>query len=437
MSDVLLISVPFRARGIPVIFPIHLAALGSYLADRGHRVRVMDLNVEPPGALAEALRGRRYDLVGAALRNVLPFFWIDRFRPLRRVVAELRAAGVTPVVGGPGFSLFAPAVFRWVPELRVGVIGEGEDALARLAAGEKPETIPGVCRRTPEGLASNYPPRFLPGPEIPRYRDLEGLRVGDPRYLVGVQSYRGCAYECAHCPVRYLRGDEIRPRPLDAVRDDLLFLRARGVRHAFLIDGVFHHPLDRSRALLALFRELGHPTSWEGFLKPGPDVTADLLREAAAAGGIRFHVDLITGSPRLGPLVNNHADPRDATRIATLLRDAGLQGVFYFAYDLPTETLSDERKSLRLMRRLRAGGHGTSVYPFYPYPGTRFETFYGRVLDKSALWHLLRVAKLLLRPSFPFFLRDMTRHDRLNGPKEISPVGAVATAPEIARPGGD
>jgi radical SAM superfamily enzyme YgiQ (UPF0313 family) len=428
VARVLLVNGPFRARGIPTIFPIHLAALGSYLIGRGHEVRVVDLNVEPLAALDALLDRSRFDRVGIAWRNVLPFYWADRFRGLRRFVRRVRGAGFDPIVGGPGFSLFAPVVFRQAPELDFGVIGEGEDALARLVEGEPPADVPGVARRTGRDMASNHPPRFLPGEDIPPFRDVPGLRVDHPEYLVGLQSYRGCPHSCAYCPVKFLRGDAVRLRPLAAVRADLEFLAARGVRHVFLIDGVSHYPPERHERVLDLIRETPGIDSWEGFLKPGPDVTGARLAAVARAKAVRFHVDVITASPRLAEMVGHRVDLGDALRVARGMRAAGLEGVFYFAYELPTQTLAEEFAALRAMRAIRRAGLATYVYPSFPFPGTGFDRMLGGVLGRSLAWQVARLVKMILRPSFPRFVRDMMTLDRSTGPRKEA-VTAGGSAP--------
>jgi radical SAM superfamily enzyme YgiQ (UPF0313 family) len=418
VARVLLVNGPFHARGIPTIFPIHLAALGSCLVARGHEVRVVDLNVEPPAALDALLDRSRFDRVGIAWRNVLPFYWADRFRGLRRLVRRVADAGFDPIVGGPGFSLFAPVVFRHVPELSLGVLGEGEDALARIVAGEAPADVPGVVRRTGGDVLSNYPPRFLPGEEIPAFRDLPGLRYDHPAYLVGLQSYRGCPHSCAYCPVKFLRGDAVRLRPEEAVRADLEFLAARGVRHVFLIDGVSHYPPERHERVLDRIRETPGIDSWEGFLKPGPEVTDAHLRAVARAKAVRFHVDVITASPRLAAMVGHQVDLGDSLRVARRMRAVGLEGVFYFAYELPTQTLREEIAGLRAMRTIRGAGLTTYVYPFFPFPGTGFDRLLGDVLARPVLWQIARLVKMVLRPSFFRFLRDMTALDESTGPRK-------------------
>lgn len=426
MADVLLINIPFHAKGMPRIMPIQFAALGGRLLEHGHRVRVLDLNREPDEKLDDVLGRERFDAVGLCYRNVLPMFWLERFRSLRRMIVRLRRHGITPVVGGPGFSLFHPLIFQRVPELQVGALGEGEETICRFAAGESWSTIPGLCFRTEDGFRSNYPPRFLPGEQIPLFRELPGLEYDDPSYLVGLQTYRGCRYSCAYCPTEYLRGDTQRLRPLEHVERDLLFLCRKNIRHVMIIDGVFNEPRERSLALAELFQKLAFPESWEGFLKPRADLDEETVARFAHAGAIRFHIDIIAGTDRLAPSVGHDLHIRDAFRAAELLKKHDIEGVFYFAYQLPDERLRDETETFGYLRRLRRVGQRTFIYPFFPYPGTRFAELYGNILRRSVFWHARRLLSMMLRPSFFAFLKNMLTLTEMTGPRRLPRQGRTA-----------
>ncbi|MFC1888881.1 B12-binding domain-containing radical SAM protein [Thermodesulfobacteriota bacterium] len=417
MSKVLLVNFPFKATGIPTIMPIQLASLGSYLADHGHTIKAIDLNVRPEKDLFQTVGSEDFDAVGISYRNVLPLYWLERFRSLRRMILKLSNIGIKPLLGGTAFSLFYPKIFQWIPEVDLGVIGEGEYTIHRMAEKDDFEDIPGLCFRTGAGLKVNDPPRFLEEEEIPSFRELDGFDYADPSYLVGLQTYRGCNFSCAYCPVNRMGGKTTRLRRMASVKEDLVFLKARGIEHIFIIDGVFNHPWDRSLQILQLFRGLRYPRSWEGFLKPFPEVEEGHIREMAATGAVRFHVDVIAGTERLTSMVGHQVEIGHALRIAGLLRKEGIEGVFYFAYQLPGERLKDEIETLKTMGKIRRRGQKTFIYPFFPYPGTGFERYYGKILDKGILWHILRLVKMVSRPSFFQFKKNLKSLTEMTGKK--------------------
>lgn len=419
MAKVLLINFPFKAKGMPTIFPIQFAALGGYLQQHGHNVSAVDLNVAPRSRLDELLLANQYDTVALSFRNVLPAFWLERFSALRKFIIYLKEKGVQPIVGGPGFSLFHSLIFKLVPEIQVGALGEGEYTLLRFVEGDDWQSIPGLCYRTEGGFQSNYPPRFLPGEEIPAYQNIDGLDYTHPEYLVGLQSYRGCLYDCAYCPSSFLRGDSIRLRPLENVDKDLQFLRAKGVEHFLLIDGVQNVPLERSKELLGLFNPLKHSISWEGFLKPLPKIDDEHVRKLAQSGAVRFHIDIISGTQTVGPIINHGVTIEESIRVAKLLKSHDIEGIFYFAYQLPTERLRDEVETFKHLRILKKMGHKTFIYPFFPYPSTGFEKYYGSILDKGPFWHIRRMITMMLRPSFFMFLHDLMTMTDITGPRLI------------------
>ncbi len=420
MAKVLLINFPFKTKGMPTIFPIQFAALGGYLKRRGHDVRAVDLNVTPQDHLDDILSRDRFDTVAVSFRNVLPAFWIERFGALRKLVVYLKGKGVEPLIGGPGFSLFHPLIFKHVPEIRFGALGEGEHTIWRYVEGDDVKDIPGLCHRTENGFESNYPPRFLPGEEIPLFEDIEGLDYAHPKYLVGLQSYRGCGYNCSYCPSTYLRGSSLRRRPMQNVSRDIGFLREKGVEHVLVIDGAFNDPFVRSKELCEEFLKVGRPWSWEGFLKPLPNVGEDYVKLLADSGAVRFHIDIISGAEDIGPLIGHHVRIEECFRVAKLLTKHDIEGVFYFAYQLPTESVKNEFESFRHLRAFQKMGHKTFIYPFFPYPNTGFEKYYGSILAKNAFWHIRRMITMMLRPSFFMFLRDMLTLEVMTGPRITS-----------------
>ena len=146
---VLLVQAYVADRDI-LVYPLGLACLVACLG--AHEVRTLDLNVyaDPFGELSRVLADFHPEAAGVSLRNLdSPFTKVSYYAEFKRLVRALRPHVPGPlIVGGAGFSLFAEALMREVPQLDFGVRGEGEHVLPALLAGpEAPERVPSVYYR--------------------------------------------------------------------------------------------------------------------------------------------------------------------------------------------------------------------------------------------------------------------------------------------------
>ena len=124
-------------RMTPPIAPIGLDYLASALRAAKIDVELLDLGIaaDPEAELAAYFRSRQPELVGLTFRNVDDCFWPSArsFLPvLERDVAAVRAATDAPIVlGGVGYSLFAPQILERT-QADFGIRGDGEESLAVL-----------------------------------------------------------------------------------------------------------------------------------------------------------------------------------------------------------------------------------------------------------------------------------------------------------------
>ena len=88
--------------------------------------------------------------------------------------------------------------------------------------------------------------------------------------FVGVQTKRGCPFQCIYCVYPQLEGRRYRLRSPEAVVEEIENVAVRSkVRHFFFVDSVFNDPREHA---LAICRELGRrrlPVRWSAYLQPG------------------------------------------------------------------------------------------------------------------------------------------------------------------------
>ncbi|MBI5238702.1 MAG: cobalamin B12-binding domain-containing protein [Deltaproteobacteria bacterium] len=238
----------------PLVFPIGLSCIKSALG--GHDVRVFDTNVSPRpfDELKEMIAGLGPDAIGISLRNIdstnkrKVVFYYDYLKKLIRSVKG--SSGAKIIVGGSGFSMFAREIMDDEPGIDFGIYLEGEAAfpelLKNLDAPEKVKFVyyrkngkvifTGIGRQV-DFNSMDFPDRGAVG--LDNYR-----RIPD---AVGVESKRGCVFNCIYCIYGFLNGKRLRLRAPERVADEIeAMVKGSGIERFTFVDSVFNFPQDHA-----------------------------------------------------------------------------------------------------------------------------------------------------------------------------------------------
>jgi len=361
-------------RMVPPIAPVGLDYLASVLTAAGHQVHLLDLcfEPEPDAAIDREIGAADYQLVGVSVRNTDDCYYpgLGWFLPdVRRIVERIRSRTATPVVlGGVGFSIMSEAVLDAVGA-NLGVRGEGEFAMLRLAAGE--ETAPGLVRRTDAGFEAA--PRasgdlsILPGSTR---EAVDNARYYEAGGQIGFQTKRGCDAHCIYCADPVAAGRSVRLRPPAVVAGEVGKLAARGIMHLHTCDAEFNRPLDHALAVChALIEQrLGDRLRWYAYCAPTPfPEELALAMRAAGCAGINFGAD--SGDHSMLRRLGRDHSSGDLRVAAERCRNNGMASMFDLLLGGPGETEATVRRSLRVVREAEPDRVGLSV-GVRVYPGT-------------------------------------------------------------------
>jgi radical SAM superfamily enzyme YgiQ (UPF0313 family) len=243
----------FTALDMELVYPLGLAYLAAHLD--GHDVAIFDVNLHrnaPYEALEAEVRRFAPDVVGISLRNMkvgMPHLHTDDFEPQQKAIQLIKRVrpNVTIVAGGTAFSLYSEVMMERLPEVDLGLWGEGEHRFPRLLENlAQPEVVKGVYYR--RGGEVHYTGR-PPGEEWKNLRHPRRDLVPHAPYLassfvsVGVQAKRGCSLHCIHCSDTFLLGHRVRMRdPKDVVDEVEHLVQDHGVKQMFFCDQIFNIP---------------------------------------------------------------------------------------------------------------------------------------------------------------------------------------------------
>ena len=264
----------------------------TYLADFIHRRRpevrqqILDLSLFPLGersrALRETVQQFQPELVcfswrdiqifsphegDASLEQAFNFYYASN--PLKRVAASFQGLrnlyryyqdirrnlsypwlvhrefpDARLMIGGGAFTAFADQLIEQLPDGTLGILGEGEDAILKVLNDEPLTDERFIVRehgRVTKG--EKHAPALLDSLTV----DLPYLTSIFPQYpeyvgeCIGVQSKRGCPYDCAFCLYPYIEGKRVRYRPAQNVVHDIAQYYHQWGRAAVLVYGCAVH----------------------------------------------------------------------------------------------------------------------------------------------------------------------------------------------------
>ncbi len=288
---VLLVQSPVGRREAP-IYPIGLAWLAGALS--AHDCSGIDLSLEelPDEALKTKLESFKPDVVAVSVRNIddssypVTHWYLDSFGEIMDVLNNWKG---TVIAGGAGFSIYPEKIMELWPGIDIAVIGEGELALPLIldhlnGAPEPPWLHEGIAK----------PPRpALEGRHLPDYSIFPAADYPG-KGSVGVQTRRGCVFNCAYCTYKSLSGNGFRMRTIEHVLRDIKEIAKQGFDSFMFVDSVFDHPRDYYTQLVTAISDAENVPAWGAWLSES--VPLESLENLYKAGcrWVDFSPDVIT-----------------------------------------------------------------------------------------------------------------------------------------------
>ncbi|MEE8234817.1 MAG: radical SAM protein [Nitrospirales bacterium] len=366
----------------------------TYLADFIHRRRpdvrqhILDLSLYPKQARANVLRETTSwfnpELVcfswrdiqifsphegDASLEHAFNFYYASN--PFKRIVAsvqglrnlyryyhDVRANLSYPwvihkefpstriMIGGGAFTAFADQLIEKLPEGTLGILGEGEDAILKVLDDQSLDEERFIIREGGRIRKGTKPaPALLDSLTV----DLPYLTSIFPQYpeyigeCIGVQSKRGCPYDCAFCLYPYIEGKRVRYRPPEmVVRDISQYYHQWGARRFWFTDAQFitgKEAYPQCTEILERILKEKLEIEWSGYIRTSL-ITADLAQLMVKSGVGDLEVAITSGSQKVLNSLHMGFKLEHLYQGCRYLREAGFNGRVILNYSLnsPEET---------------------------------------------------------------------------------------------------
>ena len=384
---ILLVQVPTSHLGAgEKVYPLGLSRLSSTVPE-GIEKSVLDMNIcpDPWQALHQALMDEVPDVVALSFRNLDPLAghqasYLSSLKTAARMVKNM-APGAGLLAGGPAFSLFAKRLMEEVPQIDVGLKGEGELIFPSLLTPDPDYPhIPGILWRDRGQVVVNGPGArmdvdLLPPMDLRAFPPENYTRGNAYVAAMGIEGKRGCDLWCSYCLYPFLGGAAMRLRSPVKIVDEMEHLHKEcniGLFH--FTDGVLNRPADHFEALCRELIRRKLNVSWTGFFRED-SLTAENLDLAQRAGvvAVYFSGDALTDYGL--KLLNKKMTRQDILNASRLTADKKVLTMCHFLVNLPGETARDVMEARDMLDELLdihgdAGNLGAVIFNHIRlYPG--------------------------------------------------------------------
>ncbi len=339
--------------------------LGTILRDLGYDVSVQVEEIRPV-EMAPLLAA---DLVGISTIT-------STATKSYQLADELRAAGKAVVLGGPHVTWQVDEALEHGDFV---VRGEGEEALPALAqalAADRPDldAVPGLSWledgvRRDNPLAKPADLDTLPLPDLSLAGYGKNKAMG-PRWVVPIQTSRGCPYTCTFCTVHTTFGRKMRYRSMERVMHDLRTVDGGDV-HVFFYDDNF--VVNRRRAKDLAHRMIGAELKLKYSAQVRADIGRDpeLLALMKRSGCMGVYVGLESVNPKTLKNTNKKQTVEGMAADIRAIRAAGINihGMFVLGFDED----DPETVEATIDFAIRSGITSVQFMVLTPLPGS--ETF--------------------------------------------------------------
>ncbi|MCW4024085.1 MAG: cobalamin-dependent protein [Candidatus Bathyarchaeota archaeon] len=358
---VLLIQTPLlKTSGLLAAFPLGLA----YLADalKSHEVTVIDPNTSesPFETVKKAIAKINPDIIGLSLRNIdsalssdnVSFF--EGFQYLLQTARE-NCSGAKIVVGGTGFSIFPNEIMNRCKNIDLGLFLEGEASFPQLLDNlDCPERVKGIYYRkngkihfsgkngTVDFDSLAFPPRELHGLDLDCYRKIP--------HSMGIQTRRGCVFNCAYCTYPYLQGNCLRVRSPKKIVDEIEnIVDNYGIEHFFFADTIFNYPFDHARQICREILKRKLSIRWSAWFKENY-INKNFVIESQKSGCIGFEFSPDGASQSSLKILHKDLAVQDIKRVCKLIREVEeARVIFNFLRNVPGENLKSVTEFHKLL----------------------------------------------------------------------------------------
>jgi len=297
-------------------------------------------------------------------------------------LARRECPGAQIIVGGGAFSVFAEQIIRRLPQGIVGIIGEGEDALLNLYEEKSIMHDRSIFRKGAEIFRGVQQAPVKLDTTLQDLEYLESIFPQHPLYhaeSIGIQTKRGCPYDCQFCLYTYIEGKRVYTRPAENIVAEIgQFYRRWGARRFWFADaqwipGSKYYP--GCMETLERIIQSGMQIEWGAYIRTSL-ITPQLAGLMVRSGLGDTEVSITSGSQRVLDDLKMGFSLEKLYEGCRYLKEAGFKGRIILNYSLnaPGETEETLLESVASYKKIAAIMGDERVFPALFFLGVQPHT---------------------------------------------------------------
>lgn len=385
--------------------PIGILSIAAYLLEKTHQVEVYDCRgaVSRVGSddVLSRVRSFKPDLVGFTAVT-------SSFLNAYRLTEEIKNTDprIATVFGGVHVSALRGKILESYPAIDFLVTGEGEQAMAELAAGARPATIQGLVYREGSEIRDNGLRTDLCALDslpFPAYHKLEGF---PGKYAAALFNYprapsatvissRGCPYQCSYCD-RSVYRRSFRYNSPEYLYDHMAFLKKEfNIRHVSFYDDLFTFNRERIEKFCGLLRAKPLKMTFNCAVRVG-HIDDELLRMLKASGCWMVSLGIESGAPEILARHKTRVDFNEMKTTVQRIQKAGIRAKGLFMMGLPGETEETVEMTTDFINGLDLDD--MNMTKFTPFPGSPiYQTIHDEGIFEEK-WELMNCLNFVFVP---------------------------------------
>ena len=354
--------------------PFSILCLGTYLINKGHKVKLIDLKFDKIKITKEMVE--EYDFFGFSVMSADVRNALELSRKIKQINPEKQI-----IWGGVHPSLY-PEQCRSEKSIDYAVVGEGEKALLAIVNGKAKKGIVKSNEFIDIGEISPLRWDLL---DIERYT---GNFKGNKS--LALHTGRGCPFKCAFC-INTVISQKYRALSAKKILNEMKILKERyGIRHFRLNDENFFVDKKKTRAIVNALK--GKDITWDAQCRA--DYFNDdylgknylPLSDLRKSGCILLLIGVESGSQRVLDLLCKGTTVEQNVHAVTECAKNDIVCITSYMCGLPGETKSDLIKTLNQINYLIKVCKGKLAiqgpHPYRPYPGSLLYNKVKKYLDE-------------------------------------------------------
>lgn len=284
------------------------------------------------------------------------------------------------VVGGSAFSLFADRIMKKLKNNVIGILGEGEDALLKIARGAENKEL------LDERVVFKNESRLVFG-EQKKCVEIEKFSATDFDYIeeifpqfkeylsghIGLQTKRGCPYRCIFCSYPFIEGRKIRYKKAGVIADEISALYSNfGAKKFWFVDSQFvssPKTIPQCSEILGSVRKNGMDIEWGGYVRVD-NINKELAENMINSGINYVELSITSGSQKLINVMKMGYKIDRVLKACELIKNSGYDNqkvIINYSLNAPKETKETLKESIAIYKKISSmfGYENTLPYIFF------------------------------------------------------------------------